>query len=371
VSRRQGLPWWVRVVAIYLASRFAVLLGVLFAALIAPPLRASDWTLRWDSFWYLNTAEHGYPPNLNPLSPERPYNANSFFPLWPLLVRAVTALTGHHVILAAYLTNAVLGGVLALLIWRLFRRFTDEPTADLSVALFLFFPGTNVFSAAYSEPLALCLAVLALHALLDERWIAAGVWCALAGATRPPVALAVTAAAVWAVVSACRRGRWRSIVSLLLAPLGLLGFALFQWRRTGDLLAFHTAEDRLFAHRLDGGVSFVRVVVRQALENTRSHQAGLAVSVLIGTCLLVALAVVFVRDPPDRLLVVYTVAVLLPVVLDSALLPKVRFVAAAFPLFLPLAGRLRPLAAGLVLGLEGTLLAGFTVINLVAWLAFP
>jgi hypothetical protein len=130
-------------------------------------------------------------------------------------------------------------------------------------------------------------------------------------------------------------------------------------------------EVELFQHDIDLGWSFYNGVVRQGLSDVQSAQFGLAVSVLTGGALLIALAAVFLRNPPHRLLVVYTVAVLVPVVLDSALMPKVRFVAAAFPLFLPLAERVRGLAAGIVLGLEGSLLASFTVINLVAWLAFP
>jgi hypothetical protein len=348
-----------------------VFISVLVAATFAPPLRAVDWAQRWDSFWYLQIAKDGYPADLGPLSSERLYNANAFFPLWPLLVRGASVLTGGHMILAAYLTNLVLGAMLALLVRRLFRRFTDGPTADLGVALFLFFPGTNVFSAAYSEPLALCLAVLALLALLDRHWVMAGTWCALAGVARPPVALAVAVAAGWAVATAVPRGDRRSLLTLLLAPVGPVCFLLFQWRRTGHAFAFHTVENRLFQHKIDLGWSFYNVVVRQALVDPRSHQSGLALSVLVGIGLLIVLVAVFVRDPPHPLLVVYTVAVLVPVVLDSALMPKVRFIAAAFPLFLPLAKRVQGLAAGIVLGLEGALLASFTVINLVAWLAFP
>src|ERR1700709_2843669 len=96
LSRRLTVPrsqvarvpgWAYRVLAIYLASRLVVFLGVLFAATLAPPLRAVDWALRWDSFWYLQIAQNGYPAGLGPLSSERPYNENAFFPLWPLLVR--------------------------------------------------------------------------------------------------------------------------------------------------------------------------------------------------------------------------------------------------------------------------------------------
>src|SRR3712207_2798837 len=85
-------PWVYRVLAIYMASRLVVLLGVLVAGTFAPPLRAADWALRWDSFWYLHIAQNGYPRDLGPLSSERLYNAHAFFPLWPLLIRGVSVL---------------------------------------------------------------------------------------------------------------------------------------------------------------------------------------------------------------------------------------------------------------------------------------
>ena len=56
-------------------------------------------------------------------------------------------------------------------------------------------------------------------------------------------------------------------------------------------------------------------------------------------------------------------------------MPKVRFLAAAFPLLLPLAGvlarRRSELVLGIVVGIEGALLVGFTMMHLLARLAFP
>jgi biotin transporter BioY len=53
----------------------------------------------------------------------------------------------------------------------------------------------------------------------------------------------------------------------------------------------------------------------------------------------------------------------------------VRFLAAAFPLILPLAGWLRERGResllGVVVGVEASLLVGFTMMHLLATLAFP
>jgi hypothetical protein len=363
-------------------SRALVWFAGLMAVGIAPPAKASDWFERWDSFWYLEIARHGYPSVIEPLSHDRPYSPLAFFPLWPMLVRGTGDLLGGHPTIAAYLLNFLLAGVLTLLVRLVFAKVTDGRTADVAVLLYVFFPGTNVFSAAYSEPLALCLAAGTLLALLHRRWWVAGVLAALAGATRPPIALAVFAALAWVVLAALARPasedrglrRLRPLVAPALAPLGLFAFVAYGWRHTGHPLAWHEAE-QLFGNHIDFGRSFATDVSRAIGENVRAPATGLAVLVWISVAVLLVLAVFFIRRPPPGLLVVYTVASLFVPATTSALMPKARFLAAAFPLILPLAGWLRQRGRetllGLVVGVEAALLVGFTMMHLLATLAFP
>ncbi|MDQ1671584.1 MAG: hypothetical protein QOC98_146 [Frankiaceae bacterium] len=377
------LPRWVvRALGLYLASRVLVWLAGLMAVGIAPPARASNWFERWDSFWYLEIARHGYPSVIEPLSQDRPYSPLAFFPLWPLLVRGTGNLIGGHPTIAAYLLNFLLAGVLALLVRMVFARVTDDRTADVAVLLYVFFPGTNVFSAAYSEPLALCLAAGTLLALLHQRWWVAGILAALAGATRPPIAMAVFAALAWVVLAAVARPatgedglrRLRPLIAPLLAPLGLVAFAVYGWRHTGHPLAWREAE-QLFGNHIDFGRSFATDVSGAIAENVRAPATGLAVLVWISVAILLVLAVFFVLRLPPAMLVVYTVVSLVVPATTSALMPKVRFLAAAFPLILPLAGWLRERGRetllGVVVGVEASLLVGFTMMHLLATLAFP
>lgn len=373
--RRRPPRWVSHALLMYLASRLLVALAVVMALGIAPPVHAQDWWERWDSFWYLQVARHGYPTTIGPLTPGLHYSPLAFFPLWPLLIRATGAVLGGHPVLAAYLLNFVLGAVLTVLVRKLFAAFVDERTADLGVLLFVFFPGTNIFSAAYSEPLALCLAVGALLALQKRAWVVAGVLAGLAGATRPPIAVAVLAAVAWAVLAALyRRREWRALLAVPLAPLGLLAFMLYGWRHTGHPLAWHDAE-KLFGNQVDFGRSFFTDVTRAVWSNIRDGATGLLIVVFIGIALLLVLAVFAVRRPPPAMLLVYTVVALAVPATDSALMPKVRFLVAAFPLFLPvaryLAERRRELVLGVVVATEGALLVGMTMMHLLGHLAFP
>ena len=70
-------------------------------------------------------------------------------------------------------------------LWHLAARLTDDATADRTVVLFAFMPAAFVMSMVYADALFVCLAVVCLLALLDGRWVAAGVAAAGAGFVRP------------------------------------------------------------------------------------------------------------------------------------------------------------------------------------------
>lgn len=376
-TRRTRVPRWVlRTLLLYLASRLLIAVAVLLAIGISPPSEPGHWLEVWDSFWYVDIARYGYPTTVHVISPGLNYSPLAFFPLWPLTMRAGGWLLGGNILLAGYLLNFVFGGALALLVRRIFAEVRDAPTADLGVLLFVFFPGTNVFSSLYSEPLALCLAAGTLLALLRHRWALAGVLAALAGATRPPIAVAVCVALAWAVlIAVTRRREWRSLLALALAPLGLLAFALYTWAHTGSPLAWHEAE-KMFGNRIDGGWSFVsHVSAALSANGARDPLFGLSVVVGIGTVLLLVLGVFFVRHPPPALLSIYTVVVIAVPAVNSALMAKPRFLAAGFPLLLGLAaylrGKKRPDLLAVVLAGECALLVGLTMMHLLGRVPFP
>lgn len=368
--------WVVRALVLYLVSRVFVAGAVLLSLGVNPPGEPVYWLEIWDSLWYTEIARNGYPTTVERFSPGLNYSPLAFFPLWPLTMRGVGALLGGNIVLAGFLVNFVLGGVLVLLVRRIFAEVTDDRAADVGVLLFVFFPGTNVFSTLYSEPLALCLAAGTLLALLRHRWVLAGVLAALAGATRPPVAVAVCAALAFAVlVAVVRRREWRALVALPLAPLGLLTFAGYTWAHTGSPLAWHEAE-KMFGNRLDGGVLFVqRLSEALSVNGMRDPLFGLSLVIGMGTVLLIGLGVFFVRRPPPALLTIYTVVVIALPAINSALLAKPRFLAAGFPLLLPLAVWLRDKARSdwlaLVLAGEAALLMGLTMLHLLGRVPFP
>jgi Mannosyltransferase (PIG-V) len=202
---------------------------------------------RWDAAWYLRIAESGYGG-----SDVRA----AFFPLYPMLVRAVAAPFGASpgaLLVAAYVVSlaAFLGAL--VLLHRLVSLELGRPLAQPALLLLAVFPAALFFGAPYSESLFLLLAVGAFYAARTGRWAWAGAAAAGAAATRSAgVLLLLPLAMLWwssgGGLSAARAGRLagrrvRDAAWLLLAPLGLAAYAVFLGAAEGDAWRFLDVQD--------------------------------------------------------------------------------------------------------------------------------
>ncbi len=287
---------------------------------------------RWDGGWYLAVARNGYPPSV-PTGSGPPAQSNiAFFPGYPLAIRAVSTATRLSPSLSAILISTLAGAGLAVTIWMLARRLADDRTADRAVTLFCFFPSAFVLSLAYSDALFLLLTALCLLALLEERWLWAGIAAALAGAVRPTGMILIPVCAWAALVCVKRRHDWRALVAPALAPLGTLAFFVFLFERTGDPLAFFHAEDRGWLTDVNLGVAYAQEAYHAILFH-RFRILTLAV-LLLGVGALVA-AYLLIRWRPPGFLSVYVSGVIILMVATSNPTSVPRFFLAAFPLAIP------------------------------------
>lgn len=130
---------------------------------------------RWDSVWYLAIAEDGYAGDRE----MRP----AFFPLYPLLVRALGWVVGSSLVAGVLLSLGCFLVALVLL-HRLATIELGPGGAHGTLLLVAFFPAALFFSAVYAESLFLMLTVGAVLAARQGRWAWAGVAGCLAAATR-------------------------------------------------------------------------------------------------------------------------------------------------------------------------------------------
>ncbi|HZB06186.1 MAG TPA: mannosyltransferase family protein [Thermoleophilaceae bacterium] len=241
-----------------LSTRAAVLLVAIFAALtfgpasggvaeenaarfdepalthaIADPLLAP--LARWDSVWYLRVADSGYGDS----APRA-----AFFPLYPLLVRAVATPLGASnaaLLVAAYLVSlaAFLGALVVL--FRLTELELGRRLARPALLLLALFPAALYFGAPYSESLFLLLAAGAFYAARTDRWAWAGACAGLASASRSAgLLLLIPLALIW---WSSRPRRGADAAWLLLAPLGIAAYAAWLGIAEGDAFRFLDVQD--------------------------------------------------------------------------------------------------------------------------------
>lgn len=346
--------------------------GGVVDALVAP-------AARWDTVWYLAIAHDGY------RDPAR----TAFFPLYPLLVRAVAGVVRSPV-LAGVAVSLVALLVALYFVHRLAELELGPRAAGIAVALVALFPMSFFLSAVYAESLFLALAVGAFYAARRERWAWAGVLGALAAATRSTgVGLVVPLA----TLALCDAGRgWppplrrppRGALWLALVPLGLGAYVGYLALRTGSPLAPFHVQDVWFRHFAGpfGGVWDGAVAawdgVRQLASGARApvyfgaaggdpFQVAGQNLMLFGFLVLAAAATVgTLRRLPAAYGVWALVSLAVPLsypVGPQPLMSLPRFLAVLFPLHLWAAAWLarRPRAVRPVLGVCVLLLVMFTV----------
>lgn len=287
---------------------------------------------QWDGNWYMAIVRHGYPDNIPPDVTYGMLQARAaFFPLYPLLVRAVDRILPGGDVFAAMSLNVVLSVISVVLVGILARRLFGIEAAQRAMVLFAVFPGSVVLSYTYAEALLITLAALCLLFLLDERWLLAGVTAALATATRPNGLALVASCAVAAFVVIRERREWRSLVAVALAPTGFVAFQLFLGIYTGEPGAWF----RVQAEAWDEGTSYGATAVKNTFTFITHplDSPGAALTV----CSLIALGFglwcMWHRRMPLPI-VAYVAVVVILMLLPATVTARPRFVFTAFPLFI-------------------------------------
>jgi hypothetical protein len=400
-------------VVIYVAIRVAGLV----ALLLFGRARGVDGFSRlqmYDAPRLLGIAIRGY----DPLGPDdefgRSIHSNiAFFPLYPLSVRLVAGVPGVGVTAAGFAVTAVTGLAAAIALDRLSRRLValspgagaktagssgivvpavedDDAVKALRaqqarlarrartaglvlVALWACWPHSAVLAMPYTEALFVALAAWSLVALLDGRWVTAGVLSLLAGATRPmgtALAVAVLVAAAVATARALRSERrfpGPPLIAAALAPLGFLGYWAWLWTRTGRGDAWFWVQANEWHSTFDGGRFTIDAVVASFIRHQALVLVVCAAAVVASVILLAALVV---QRPPLPILIYTALATYTVVGAAGYSNSKARFLLGAFTLLVPLARLLAripvPVLVVLLGGLAG-LSAWYNAYVLVAW----
>ncbi|MCD0482075.1 hypothetical protein LO771_06505 [Streptacidiphilus sp. ASG 303] len=326
----------------------------------------------WDSVWYLGIADHGYDTALPAPGPDGKSLSNlAFFPLYPGIVRAVSALTSLSSPTVGLVASWVFSLIAAWGVFAVGRRLHGRRTGVALAVLWGVLPHALTESMAYTEPVFTAFAAWSLRAALDRRWVLAGFLSLLAGLTRPTGAALAAAVALGALAGlrrcagsrdgaagADRPAAWRCLLGAVLAPAGWVAYTAWvgvRLHRWDGYFAVQTAWGTTF----DGGAFTVHGVVDQFARSERTMLAAAVVTAVLLASLVLLLLCALDRVPPVLLLYC---AALLVLTLGTAgfFHAKARFLVPAFPLLLPLARPLalaRPAKAAVVLAAAALLSA--------------
>jgi Gpi18-like mannosyltransferase len=232
----------------FIGLRLAMFLIGLLGVALFPPLRqvgVPGWPAnppdpgwqnmftaweRFDALWFLRIADGGY---------RLGDGSAAFFPLYPLVTRGLSFVTGGHPLAAATLVSnvAFFGGLIVT--YLLTTTELSERAARTTILLMCLFPTAHFFLMPYSESLFFLLVVTAFWGARRGRWAVAGAVGTLAALTRS-VGFALAAALLVEAFHQRGEGRgpaWPGVLAAGATLSGLLAYFAYWGVRAGEWLA--------------------------------------------------------------------------------------------------------------------------------------
>lgn len=195
---------------------------------------------RWDGLWFLRIAEDGYAED---------DGSAAFFPLYPMIVGALSTLIGGHPLAAALIVSNLAFLAALVVVYLLSLVEFDHDTARRTTIYLAVWPTALFFLAPYSESLFLLLAAGAVLCARLGRWWTAAALGALAAGTRSVGIVLVAVLAAEAITQLREKRRQQperkpavkeTVVPLLASAavgLGTLAYLVYWKVESGNFFA--------------------------------------------------------------------------------------------------------------------------------------
>lgn len=225
-----------------------------------------------------------------------PKTGYAFFPGYPMVIRTVARLPWVGLGPAGLIVTFGAGILAAWGLASIGLRLTNSPkTSLLLVALWAAAPGALALDLMYSDALFCALAIWSLYALLNQRWLTAGVLALLAGTVRNTAVALVAAlgvAALVEIVTAIRERRplrplWRPVVAPLIGSLGVAGYSTYVAVKIHHPSGWFWVERYQYNMYFDAGASTLRAVWTALTEDPQVRLV-MVVAVILAAVVLAA-----------------------------------------------------------------------------------
>jgi len=227
----------------------------------------------FDGVHYLKIAQSGYAADLS----------QAFFPLYPLLIRFFNFFPKDNLLDPvlfndpSYFYTAMVLSIIFFIgalyfTYKLFSENYNKKIAQISILLLLSFPTAFYFGAVYSESLLLLLTVLTFWFTKKDKFLLAGLFAALASATKIQGAILFIFLAVelWQKyrnnLSEQRKHFTKDLLGILIAPLGLIFYMVYLKNTTGDFFYFLSSQPSFGAGRSSLPLIFLPQVIYRYLK---------------------------------------------------------------------------------------------------------
>lgn len=207
----------------------------------------------FDGEHYVNIARMGYSNG-----------EQSFFPLYPLILRTISDIYGFKspdLLVAAGIVVSNISFILLLIgIYKLAKMDFGDKIARLSVVVTLVFPISFYFAGVYTESLFLCLIVWSFYYYRTEKYLFSGILGLLASATR---IIGIALLPVFLIDYLSRKKSMSfKMWPLLLAPFGLFSYMFYSFLTWGDPIKFFNAVSGFGEQRSDHLILLPQVFYR-------------------------------------------------------------------------------------------------------------
>lgn len=313
------------------------------------------WSV-WDSTWYVDIASEGYTTIMNDAGMAQ----YAFFPLYPFFIRLTSLFIGDTFMAGIIVSNICLI-ITCIYLYKLVKLDSDDATAYRSIKYLFLFPTAFILSGILTESLFIALSVASFYYAKKHNWFNAGIMGLLTSLTRPyGIIIVIPLAYEYLKSIGFKPGNIKlNSLYLLLVPLGLSIFSVYNYYLTGDFLAFLHIQSA-WGHSVTNPI--------MELVDRLDFDSGMEV-ILGGYFTLISLAmlIVFYRKIDVSLCIYGLVLILIPLSTPVSHYGMLRYILGAFPLFIILAKLAENKCFDHAASFSMALLQGFLMVLWVEW----
>lgn len=258
-KNNEKLRLFTKIIVVWLLSRLVMLIMVQVMNLVADtPHNILYYMNPWDAEWYKEMTEAGYK------FPRSTGMANwAFFPLYPMICRAVRIITGGHI--NTYAIGMMVSNICIIVaVYYAVKlayleldkgKYDKKDIENIIIFLMLAGPCAVYYGAMYTEALFTMCVVLCFYNARKRNYMTAGVFAALASATRIVGCTLIVVLLIEMYIDSYKKQEvmskrilytvqdiikdGRKLLSLALCPLGIFVYMTFLKNFCGDAWAFY------------------------------------------------------------------------------------------------------------------------------------